>query len=61
MITDFFDEKEVARIQPAAVYPKAYVDKLLEDIAIIRRDIAAGRQRTFDNIDDLILSLEGDE
>jgi len=46
---------------PVAVYPKGYVDKILEDVAVIRHNVEAGIQPVFNNIDDLIASLEGDE
>jgi len=58
---ELFEEKGMICIIPVAVYPKGYVDKILEDVAVIKRDVAAGRQPTFDNVDDLIASLEGDE
>ena len=46
---------------PIAVYPRGYVDKILEDVDKIRHDVKAGLQPTFDNIEDLIASLDGDD
>ena len=47
-------------IAPVVVYPKDYVDKIIKDVENIRRDVAEGRQPVFNNVDDLIASLEGD-
>ena len=58
---DIFEERGMICIMPVAIYPKGYVDKILEDVEVIRRDVAAGRQPVFDNVDDLIASLEGDD
>ena len=43
---------------PVVVYPKGYVDKILEDVEKIKQDVRAGLQPVFDNVDDLIASLE---
>ena len=58
---EIFEEKGMICIMPVVVYPKGYVDKILEDVATIRRNVANGTQPVFDNVDDLIASLEGDE
>ena len=58
---EIFEEKGMICIMPVVVYPKGYVDKILEDVAVIRRNVEAGIQPVFDNVDDLIASLEGGE
>jgi len=57
---EIFEENGIICIMPVVVYPKGYVDKILEDVEVIKKDIAAGRQPVFDDIDDLIASLDGD-
>jgi len=46
-------------IMPVAVYPKGYVDKLLDDVEKIKQDVKAGLRPVFDDVDNLIASLEG--
>ena len=58
---EIFEDKGMICIMPVVVYPKGYVDKILEDVENIRRDVVAGRQPVFNNVDDLIASLEGDD
>ena len=58
---EIFEEKGMICIMPVVVYPKDYVDKILEDVEDMKRDIASGRQPVFDDMDDLIASLEGDD
>ena len=58
---EIFENNGMICIMPVVVYPKGYVDKILEDVEIIRQNVSAGRQPVFNNIDDLIASLEGDD
>ena len=58
---EIFEDKGMICIIPVVVYPKDYVDKIIEDVKNIRRDVAEGRQPIFDNVEDLISSLEGDD
>jgi AbrB family looped-hinge helix DNA binding protein len=58
---EIFEDRGMICILPVVVYPKGYVDNILEDIEKIRRDVKAGIQPVFDDIDDLIASLEGDD
>ena len=48
-------------IMPVVVYPKGYVDKLLKDVEEIKKKVAVGEQPVFDNIDEMILSLKGED
>jgi len=57
---EIFEDKGMICIMPVVVYPKGYVEKILDDVENIRQDVAAGRQPVFDNVDDLIAALEGD-
>ena len=43
---------------PVAVYPKKYVDELQNEIAQLKKDIAAGKQQTYASVDELIGKLE---
>ena len=58
---EIFEDNGMICIMPVVVYPKGYVDRILEDVENIRKDVAAGRQPVFDNVDDLIESLDGDD
>ena len=58
---DIFEERGMICIMPVVVYPKGYVDKILEDVENIRQNIEAGRQPVFNNINDLITSLESND
>jgi AbrB family looped-hinge helix DNA binding protein len=58
---EIFENNGMICIMPVVVYPKGYVDKILEDVEIIRQNVSAGRQPVFNDIDDLIASLEGDD
>jgi len=57
---EIFEDKGMICIMPVVVYPKGYVDKILDDVEKIKRDVKAGLQPVFDDVDDLIASLEGD-
>ena len=46
---------------PVVVYPKGYVDKLLDSVEDIKRKIASGEQPIFESVDDLISDLKGDD
>jgi len=56
---EIFENNGMICIMPVVVYPKGYVDKILEDMESIRQNVATGHQTVFNNIDDLIASLEG--
>jgi len=58
---EIFENNGMICIMPVVVYPKGYVDKILEDVETIRQNMSAGRQLVFNDIDDLIASLEGDD
>ena len=58
---EIFEDRGMICIMPVVVYPKGYVDKIVADVETIRRDVAAGRQPVFNNVNDLIASLEGDD
>ena len=57
---EIFEDKGMICIMPVVVYPKGYVDKILDDVEKIKRDVKAELQPVFDNVDDLIASLEGE-
>ena len=43
---------------PVVVYPKKYVDDLLNELNEIKAKIASGDQPIFDNVEDLFEKLE---
>jgi len=58
---EIFENDGMICIMPVVVYPKGYVNKVLEDVENIRQNVSLGHQPVFNNIDDLIASLEGDD
>ena len=58
---EIFEDNGMICIMPVAVYPKGYVDKILADVEDIKQAVAEGHQPVFNNIDDLIASLDGDD
>jgi len=57
---EVFEENGIICIMPVVVYPKDYINKLLNDVEGIKRNVREGRQPVFDSIDDLIADLEDD-
>ena len=57
---EIYEQDGIICIMPVVVYPKGYVDKLLEDVENIKNDMLAGKQAVFSNVNDLIADLEGD-
>jgi len=54
----------IAELRPESqgtTYPKKYVDEILTDMESMRHDIAVTQQPVFNNIGDLIASLEDDD
>ena len=58
---EIFDDNGMICIMPVAVYPKGYVDKILADVENMKKEIEAGRQPVFDNVDELIADLDCDD
>ncbi|MCL2047491.1 MAG: AbrB/MazE/SpoVT family DNA-binding domain-containing protein [Defluviitaleaceae bacterium] len=58
---DIYEQEGIICIMPVVVYPKGYVEGLLDDIKEIKRKIATGEQPVFNDIDELISSLESEE
>ena len=57
---EIFEDKGMICIMPVVVYPKDYVDKILADVELVKKEVAAGQKPVFDCVDDLIASLESD-
>ena len=55
---EVFEKDGMVCLVPVAVYPKKYVEDLKKEVSELKKDIKSGRQRTYDNIDDMIASLE---
>ena len=55
---EIFEKDGMICMMPVAVYPKAYVEGLKNEIEDVKRRIALGEQPTFDSVDDLFSSLE---
>ena len=45
-------------IMPVAVYPKAYVQELHNEISELKSRLKSGTQKTFSNVDDMLAELE---
>ena len=58
---EIYEENGIICIMPVVVYPKAYVDKLIKDVEIIKKKSATGEQPVFECVDKLIADLEGDD
>ena len=58
---EIYEENGVICIMPVTVYPKGYVNKLLDSVEDIKRRIATGEQPVFDSVDALVADLEGDK
>lgn len=57
---DIREKDGVIYLTPVTVYPKKYVDELQTEISELKKNIASGKQPTFDSIDALIERLESD-
>ncbi|QVK17579.1 AbrB/MazE/SpoVT family DNA-binding domain-containing protein [Mycoplasmatota bacterium] len=53
-------ENGVIKLQPVVVYPKEYIIQLEEEIKVLREDIAKYTIGPFDNVNDLMKSLNDD-
>ena len=58
---EIYEQDGIICMMPVVVYPKKYIDRLLNDVEEIKRSIAAGERPIFDNIDDLISCLESED
>lgn len=58
---EIYEQEGIICIIPVVVYPKGYVDSLLHDVEEIKKKVAVGEQPVFDNIDELISSLESED
>ena len=45
-------------IIPVAVYPKAYVDNLHNEISVLKSRLKSGEQKYFSNVEDMLADLE---
>ena len=54
---EVFEEQGALKLIPVKVYPKEYVKQLQDEIEIVKKNIKDGKQPIFDNIDDLVKSL----
>ena len=55
---DISEDNGTIRIMPIAVYPKAYLNELQAEIAMLKENIKNGKQPVFDNLDSLFEHLE---
>ncbi len=55
---EVFERDGIICMMPVAVYPKSYIDKLNNEISLLKENIRTGKQPTFDSIDKLIDSLK---
>ena len=57
---DVSEKDGVICLTPVTVYPKKYVDELQNELSELKKNIAEGKQPTFDSIDALLERLESD-
>ena len=55
---EIYEKDGMIYMVPVVVYPKKYVDDLLNEITEMKAKIASGEQPTFDNVEDLFAKLE---
>ena len=58
---DISEHNGVIRIMPVVVYPKQYVDELLEEISAVKENIKNGQQPVFDDLDAMFARLEAEK
>ena len=56
---EVYEEDGIFYIVPDSDYPQAFVDRLEEISAQMSEDIASGKQKVYDNLDDLFAALDG--
>lgn len=54
---EVYEKDGIICLCPVAVYPKSYVDDLLNEVNSIKADISQGKKPVFDNIDSLFEEL----
>ena len=58
---EIYEQEGIICIMPVVVYPKDCVDRLINDVAEIKRKIVTGEQPVFDSVDNLISGLESED
>ena len=58
---EIYEQEGIICIMPVVVYPKGYIDRLVNDVAEIKERIATGEQPMFDSVDNLISGLESED
>lgn len=43
---------------PVSIYPKSYIDDLKKEVAILKKRAKTGKQKVFNNIDQLFKNLD---
>ncbi len=55
---DIFEKDGLICIMPVVVYPKKYMDDLMNEINDVKAKLATGEQPVFDNVDAMFDQLE---
>lgn len=55
---EIYEKDGTIYMVPVAVYPKKYIEELHSEMKQIKEDIDSGKHPVFNNIDDLMKSLE---
>ena len=55
---DVFEKDGLICAMPVVVYPKEYLDELMEEIKVTRAKIVSGEQPVFDSVEALFAKLE---
>ena len=57
---EVFEKDGMVCLVPVVTYPKKYVEDLKKEVAELKKNIKSGKQKTYNNIGDMIASLEKD-
>ncbi|MCD8285914.1 MAG: AbrB/MazE/SpoVT family DNA-binding domain-containing protein [Clostridia bacterium] len=55
---EIYEKNGVICLVPVIVYPKQYIDELLNEVSEIKAKVAAGEQPVFDSVDAMFDALE---
>ena len=57
---EIFEKDGMVCMVPVVTYPKKYIEDLKKEVKELKKNIKSGKQITFNNVDDMISSLEND-
>ena len=57
---DVFEKDGMICLLPVTVYPKKYIEELVQEVDKAKKDIKNGKQPVFDSVDKMIAYLENE-